>query len=89
MYKIDYIKLPFKLFKGISSQSKIAFQNTMKTIEEYKVRPIIYEVDNYIQFEKCKQLDLNYLQGDYLGNVNKNRIANFIHPRQAVWIKNE
>lgn len=89
LYNVDYIKLPFKLFKGISAHSKIAFQNTMKTIDEYKVIPIIYDVNNYLQFKKCKELELNYLQGDYLGNVENNRVTNFIKPMQAVWLKDE
>lgn len=89
LYEIDFIKMPFKLVKGISSHSKIAFLNTMKTIYEYKVIPIIYDVDNYIQFKKCRELELQYLQGEYLGNVETNKIDNFIHPQSAVWIKNE
>jgi hypothetical protein len=89
IYKVDYIKLPFKLFKGISTQSKIAFENTMKTMEDYKVRPIVYEVDNYLEYTKCKELNLKYLQGDYMGVADNNKISNFIHPRQAAWIKNE
>jgi EAL domain-containing protein (putative c-di-GMP-specific phosphodiesterase class I) len=89
MYKVDYVKLPFKLFKGISSHSKIAYENTMKTISDYKVRPIVYEVDNYLEYMKCKELNLKYLQGDYMGVADNNKISNFIHPKQAVWIKNE
>jgi hypothetical protein len=89
LYNIDYIKLPYKLFKGITAHSKIAFQNTMRTIEEYKVMPIIYDVDNYLQFKKCKELELYRLQGDYLGREETNRIVNFLKPTSAVWISNE
>ena len=89
LYNVDYIKLPYKLFKGITAHGKIAFQNTMKTIEEYKVIPIIYDVDNYLQFKKCKELELYRLQGDYLGNEETNRIVNFLKPTSAVWMTNE
>ena len=65
------------------------FQNTMKTIEEYKVIPIIYDVDNYLQFKKCKELELYRLQGDYLGREETNRIVNFLKPTSAIWMSNE
>ena len=91
MYEVDYVKLPFRIFKGITAggQERIAFDGIMQIINNYRVIPIIYDVDNYLQFKKCMDLKLNYLQGNYLGVSNKNITMSLIKPKEAEWIKNE